>query len=140
MKPGPNNLLALARKKLVPLEHTEQAWLFQWAEHAAGRYHDLHWLAAVPNFSGRLGKLTARHGARLNAEGRKKGYPDVLLDVARGGYHGLRIELKRQDATPSDVSDEQRAWHKRLRSQGYRVEVCKGWEAARDVLLDYLSS
>lgn len=35
-------------------------------------------------------------------------------------------------------TDEQRAWISALQEQGHRVEVCYGFEAARDVILDYL--
>lgn len=121
------------------LEHVEQAEFIAWCEAMKGRTPELGRVAAVPNFSGRMGHLTIRHSQRLNAEGRRRGYPDLLLDVARGGYHGLRLETKRTDATPSDVSPEQRDWHAWLESQGYRVVVCKGWEALRDATLAYLA-
>jgi hypothetical protein len=125
-------------KAAVPTEHQEQAALFKWAELHQEKYPDLAWLAAVPNFPGHVGSFVARinAGRRAKAEGRKKGYPDVILDVPRGAYCGLRIELKRVKG--GSVDEEQKVWHERLRSQGLRVEVCKGWEAARDVILDYL--
>lgn len=126
--------LAMARKKLVPKEHTEQVWLFQWAELAKGRYPDLEWLYAIPNW---IGVGTERHGAYLKAEGRKADYPDIGLDVARGLYHGLRIELKRVEG--GQVRPGQKRWHEHLQGQGYRIEVCKGWEVARDKLIWYLS-
>lgn len=126
---------------LSPLEHIEQALLFQWAEIAKARHPDLEWLYAIPNFSGRLGKIPPKaaliQAAKLNREGRKKGYPDVGLDVARKQYHGLRIELKRQQGGTS--KPDQKRWHERLRAQDYCVVVCLGWEAARDVIVNYLS-
>lgn len=66
----------------------------------------------------------------------KAGVPDLFLPVSRDGYHGLFIELKRQAG--GRVSDEQKEWIQELRDQGYRVEVCKGWEAAAGVLKNYL--
>lgn len=131
------------RKRTVPTEHEEQATLFAWADRWSIRHPDLEAMFSIPNFSGRLGKVppiaAIRQAAQLKAEGRKPGVPDILLPVARGGFHGLFVEMKRQNATPSDTAPEQREWHDRLRANGYRVEVCKGWEAARDVLLSYLS-
>jgi hypothetical protein len=56
-------------------------------------------------------------------------------ESARGPYHGLFLELKRIKG--GVVSPEQDRWHAELRAQGYRVEVCKGAEAAWTVLLDY---
>jgi len=55
--------------------------------------------------------------------------------VARGGFHGLYIELKVKGGR---VSKEQRWWIEKLREQGYRVEVPVGCQAALDVLMDYL--
>lgn len=119
-------------RELIPTEHQEQAALVEWAERAHGTHPELRLLAAVPN-GGARHKAVA---AKLKAEGVRPGYPDLLLDVARGGFHGLRIELKRRDG--GRVSEDQSWWHERLRIRGYRVEVCRGWEAARDVILEYL--
>ena len=130
---------ATLRRAIVSTEHEEQVRLFQWAELAAGRYPELREMFAVPNFSGRLGKATARHSAQLNAEGRKAGVEDIMLLVPRGAYHGLLIEMKRVNAVPSDVRPEQRAWHDAHRERGFCVWVCKGFEDARKVLVDYLS-
>lgn len=126
--------LAIARQKLVPKEHTEQVWLFQWAELSQGKYPELQMLYAIPNGGYLLSKAAA---GKLKAAGLKKGYPDLGLDVARGPYHGLRIELKR--TVGGQVSFEQNVWHIRLQAQGYHVVVCKGWEVARDVLINYLT-
>ena len=143
MGEGLKRAFAAAKASRVPLEHQEQSRLFAWADLMAGRHPELRLMFAIPNFSGRLGKVppvaALRQAAQLKAEGRKKGVPDVFLPAPRGGSHGLFVEMKRQNATASDVAPEQRAWHDALREAGYRVEVCKGWEAARDVILQYLS-
>lgn len=70
------------------------------------------------------------------AMGVKKGVPDLCLPVARGGYHGLYIEMK----TPSGrASDAQRWWVDRLTACGYYAAVCHGYDAAVDILSWYLS-
>jgi hypothetical protein len=74
---------------------------------------------------------------RLKAEGLRKGVPDVALDHARGGWYGLRIEMKR--LKNSTVSPEQKAWGQQLMAEGYAWRVCRGWEEARDVILEYLA-
>lgn len=91
----------------------------------------------------------AIRGARAKAEGVKSGVPDLFLPVPRtrypredGGYcykHGLFIELKLPGYSPSDVKQDQREWHEKLRDRGYKVEVCGGWQAAAIVLQGYLS-
>lgn len=126
--------LAMARKKLVPTEFVEQKFLLDWAALSVGRYPDLQWLYSIPNGGYLLSKAAA---GKLKAVGLKRGYPDLGLDVARGGYHGLRIEMKRRHS--GTVGPDQRLWHARLIQQAYRVEVCRGWESARDVLVWYLS-
>ena len=37
------------------------------------------------------------------------------------------------------VEPEQRDWLNALEAQGYQTYVCKGWESARDAILEYLA-
>ena len=76
----------------VPSESVEQQRLFQWARMASGGRPELKMLYHIPN----EGKRSRATGARLVAEGLKRGVPDICLPVARGGCHGLYIELKRE--------------------------------------------
>lgn len=120
------------RRALPPRpEHVEQALLVRWARLLAYQYPALNLLAAVPN-GGYRHKATAR---LMSAEGLSPGYPDLLLDAARQGYHGLRIEMKRRGNRPTEA---QLAWHERLRAEGYRVEVCYSASEAANVIADYL--
>lgn len=136
-----DHVAMLLRMGELPTEHDEQAALIEWAEQQSASIPELAKLVAVPNFSGRLGKVPPAaakiQAAKLNAEGRRKGYPDLLLDVARGGYHGWRGEMKRRKK--STVEPEQGEWHAWLRAQGYFVVLAKGWETMRDTLLAYLA-
>ena len=113
-------------------EHKHQAALFRWAEYQSKRLPELALMFAIPN-GGHRHPATA---AKLKAEGVKAGVPDLCLPVARGEYHGLWIELKagRNKPTPPQVQ-----WHMRLSQKGHRVAGCWGWEAARDVIEEYLT-
>ncbi len=113
-------------------EHLAQVALFRWAEYQSKRLPELALMFAIPN-GGHRSKATA---GKLKAEGVKAGVPDICLPVARGEYHGLWIEMKagRNKPTPPQVQ-----WHMRLSQQGHRVAVCWGWEAARDVIEEYLT-
>ena len=82
---------------------------------------------------GSRGKAEA---ARFKAEGVKAGVPDLFLPVARGPYHGLFIEMKRQKG--GKVSDAQKAWISALIDQGYLAVVCYGWKDAAELIEDYL--
>jgi hypothetical protein len=66
----------------------------------------------------------------------KPGVPDIFMPCARGVYHGLFIELKRQKY--SRTSEEQAVWIDRLNRLGYRAVICKGWEAAKAEIVAYL--
>lgn len=113
-------------------EHDEQVAVVEWASWACHSIPELELLFAIPNGG-------HRHPAvanKLKAEGVRSGLPDLMLPVPADPYFGLFIEMKTGKNRPSDT---QNRWIKDLRKQGYRVEVCYGWEAARDVLLDYLS-
>ena len=116
----------------VPTESAEQIALFRWAAYSAGAYPELAMMYHIPNER----KCTPQQGARMKAEGRKSGVPDICLPVARNGYHGLYIELKRTKG--GRVSDEQEGWIKGLTRCGYKAVVCRGWESAQKVILDYL--
>ena len=116
----------------IPSEHVEQVRLFTWAHYARGTHPALSLLYAIPNGG-------ARHpvvAAKLKAEGVKRGVPDICLPVARGKWHGLYIELKRQRGTRP--SDDQIMWIASLSNAGYRAVWCRGWEAAREVIENYL--
>lgn len=139
-KAGPDSVLhelvkKMPRAKSRDLEHIEQVKLFEWAKDTEEKIPALKLLFAIPNFAGRLGKKTVRHGARLKAEGRRRGVPDLMLAVSRNDYHGLFIELKSLEGSPTK---EQIQWLVALQSQGYCAEVCRGFESARDLILDYL--
>lgn len=73
------------------------------------RFPELALLYHVPN-GGSRNKIEA---ARLRAQGVKSGVPDLCLPVARGGNHGLL-------------------------EQGYAAAICKGWQEAASVIIDYL--
>lgn len=126
-------------------EHTEQVALFKWAEYASGRWPMLELLYAIPNGGVRpareridkRGKKVrySVEAQKLRTEGVKPGVPDICLPVASGTFHGLYIELKTLTGSPSEA---QRCWVAALVRQGYRAEVCRGWEQARRVIEDYL--
>ena len=120
-------------KPRIPTEGEEQQTLFRWADMlSASLRPELRLLYHVPNG----GSREKREAARLRGEGVRPGVPDLCLPVARCGYHGLYIELKRRSG--GRVSPEQKAWLDRLSREGYLAAVCRGWDEARRVIEDYL--
>lgn len=119
--------------KNMPTESHEQATLFSWANMQTKKYPELRLLFHVPN-GGSRGKVEAAH---FKAEGVKAGVPDLFLPVARGGWHGLFIEMKRQKG--GRVSDAQRKWLTDLEREGYRTVVACGWKEAAEIIREYLN-
>ena len=118
----------------IPTEAQEQAALMQWLAYAEMYHPELRLLHHIPNGGGR-NPIEARH---LKEQGVKPGIPDLFLPCARGGFHGLYIEMKRRKG--GRVSIEQKKTIIALREQGYRVEVCEGWEKAREVIKEYMET
>ena len=81
----------------------------------------------------------ARHpvvGAKLKAEGVRKGIPDVNIDIPRGTCPGMRIEFK---SLKGRVKPHQAEMHDLLRGQGYLVEIHRDAQTAFQSLQKYLS-
>lgn len=116
----------------VPTESEEQQALFQWVALQRGAFPELSLLYHVPNG----GRRSRAEAGRFKAEGVKAGVPDICLPVARGGFHGLYVELKRREK--SKTSEDQKDWIKRLSAQGYFAVVCKGWDEAAQAIMLYL--
>jgi hypothetical protein len=116
---------------MADIEHQNQVALMAWAALASRKQPELAMLNAIPN-GGLRSKATA---GRLKAEGVKAGYPDLVLDIARAGYHSLKIEMKAGRNKPSEA---QEWWIAELIKQGHRVYVAYDWEIARELITAYL--
>lgn len=133
-RPHPPAYQLTPAAEAAPLEHDEQAALFAWAATNEDIRPELAMLIAMPN-GGYRPMATA---AKLKAEGVKAGYPDILMDVPLGRYHGLRIELKRADRS-NHATDAQTEWIARLRHYGYMAVVAYGCDEAKRVIMAYLA-
>ena len=123
-------------------ESQHQQRLFAWAAEVEGRLPVMRLLTHVPNGGlrdqqvTRSGQRFSAAGQKLKFEGLRPGYPDLVLDVAAGAFHGLRIELKTLAGT---LGTEQRGWLLALRGRGYCADRAQGWRDARQLILQYLS-
>ena len=118
----------------IPTEAQEQAALFEWLHFTEWKWPELKLCYHIPNGGGR-NPIEARH---LKEQGVKPGIPDLFLPCARGGFHGLYIEMKRRNG--GRVSIEQKKMILALKKQDYCVEVCQGWEEARDIITAYMEA
>ena len=108
-------------------EHDLQTAVFQWA-HDSG-LPELAMMFAIPN-----GQY--RTGMRMEP-GLMPGVPDICLAVARGGYHGLYIELKVGRNKPTEA---QRDWLAKLEAHGYKTAVCRDLESVQELIAGYVAS
>lgn len=115
------------------LEDDHQKALFSWAEN----YPQLKWMHSIPNGAFLHGgpKQRARQMARLKAQGLTPGVLDVFLPKARGGFHGLYIELK---IKPNKPTEKQKEFIQQADKDGYLTAVCYDWLDAKQVISDYM--
>lgn len=119
------------RNVRIDTEAGTQEALFQWTQYQQNRYPELKLLYHIPNG----GKRDAKTAIALKRQGVKAGVPDLHLPVARGGYHGLYIELK---VGKNKATELQKEWIADLTQQGYLAVVCYGWQEAAEQLVNYL--
>jgi hypothetical protein len=117
---------------VYPTEHQEQCAVLLWAGQRRGVHPELDLLFAIPNGA----RVAWKQAKRLKAEGLAAGVPDLMLPVARGGYHGLFVEMKRSKG--ARLSHLQRWWFHALKAQGYLVIMAAGADRAIDWLEAYL--
>jgi len=118
---------------LVPTESQVQSSFFQWARgYGVREYPELRWLHAIPN-GGVRDPVTA---AILKREGVTPGILDTFLPVARRGYHGLYIEMKKPGEKMSPAQIEFSAF---LVEQGYAAHVADDFQKAINIVREYLS-
>ena len=112
-------------------EAREQEALFQWTEFMMGRCPEVALLYHIPNG----GSRNKAEAANLKRQGVKAGISDLVLPVARSGYHGLYVELK---APGGKLEQSQIDFIQAVEAQGYFAGVCVGWQAAVQTLSAYL--
>jgi hypothetical protein len=113
--------------KRIDWEHQEQRALFDWARYIP----ECKLMFAIPN-GGDRHILVAK---KLKAEGVKAGVPDIFLPVPTRKFNGLFIEMKSKGGR---TSESQNWWLGHLNTMGYKAEVCKGFDQARETILNYL--
>lgn len=74
---------------------------------------------------------------KAKATGYNKGVPDLIIYEARGGYHGLAMELK---STVGSLSEEQRKWLDDLEERKYKTAVPRSVDECKQVFIDYFNA
>lgn len=122
------------RARKSELEGDEQAQLIKLFR---AQYPDVgELLIHIPNGGSRK---NAFEGWRLKEQGVRAGVSDLLLPIARGGFHGLWIEFKAAPPNDAAVSDSQLSWVSLMTAQGYCAQICLGVDAAMAALTTYMA-
>ena len=121
------------------LEHYEQCLYFKWLLNNHPMVYEM--AASMPNGSKRVGM----DGYSLNAEGLKKGWPDVQLMYPTHNKFGLFIEFKRpackyscDSSAKAAPKEHQKCMLRNLISMGYSGSFAFGCEEAIKITEQYL--
>lgn len=84
---------------------------------------------------GKSARERAIRGAILKRAGMRRGIPDLFLAVARGGFYGLFLEIKKPGGVLSAI---QKSRQNQLRAEGFCVSTVFSVKQAVDFIKDYL--
>lgn len=116
-------------------EYLEQKALFQWIRNPATlrKYPSLKLAHCSLNGV----KLSRAQAGKASATGMLAGVFDVRVPAARGGYHGLELEMKAGDNTPTT---KQLEWGSGMEAEGYKVAFAWSWVEAKEIIEAYLNA
>lgn len=75
--------------------------------------------------------------AKAKRTGYKRGFPDLQITEARGGYFGLFLELKTKKGR---ATKDQQEWIKALNKRGYKALIVKGVDECIKTIDQYLKA
>lgn len=106
----------------------------------------INWLKTIPykdktledyfHHSPNGGVSSFRQKAKFKAMGTKNGYCDLQADIARRGYHGLRVEIKKEKG--GVVSPAQKERIEMLNDENYYAVVTRGLQESVDAIKWYM--
>lgn len=100
------------------------------------------WFRAVhPAYAGLMfsipneGRRTRANASRMKAQGIVAGVADLMLSVARGGFHALYIEMKSEKGRQTE---NQVRFQNDVEKQGYKYVICRGFDEFTAEITKYL--
>ena len=79
-------------------------------------------------------RTSYKQAIKAKQNGYVKGFPDIQICEAKGGYYGLFIELKYKGY----ATKYQKEWIADLSDRGYKAVIAKGLDSACDTLNEYM--
>jgi hypothetical protein len=80
-------------------------------------------------------RTSMKQAIMMKRTGYVRGFPDLMILESSKEYKGLFIEMKTEKGV---ASKEQKWWKEELTKRGYRSEICKGFDSAKQVIDEYL--
>lgn len=109
-------------------EHSIQVKLIQYIR----IFHPEILIFSIPNGA----NTTSLNRVNLVKEGLLSGVPDLFVAHNNNKYCGLFIEMKKDNGL---LSNNQKIIINKLINNGYKVEVCRNLEDAKEAVLSYIS-
>ena len=113
-------------KRTTPLEDSVQKAVVNYLKYA---YPTALYCASAGGV-----RTSYKQAVKMKATGYVKGFPDLFIYEPRNGFFGLAIELKTEKGV---ASPEQKEWQIKLIERGYQAHICKGFDAAIQVIDSY---
>ena len=137
---GPTKMSEIAKRRVTteaglnwqPTEEQEQMAVIEWRDLMVNQFPELRLLIHIGNGGWR----SKPEAVRFKKMGVHPGVSDLFLPVARGGFHGLWVEMKRQKG--GKLSPDQKQWIEDMTDQHYLAVRADGAEEACDVIYRYL--
>jgi len=82
-------------------------------------------------------RTSMKQAIMMKRTGYVRGFPDLMILESSKEFKGLFIEMKTDKGV---ASKEQKWWKEQLNKRGYRSEICKGFDSAKQVIDEYLQS
>lgn len=121
-----------ARKRSLFPESKLQCSCVLWFDLTYRTKFNTKLLFAIPND----GKRTKGEGDNARKRGMRAGILDMMLAIARKGYHGMFIEMKFGKGKTSEFQDEM---IEEFKNQGYKVVICYTFEEFEKEITEYLN-
>ena len=119
-------------KKNSPSESFEQETTFKWARANQIKFPDLQLLNGSLNGF----KLSTGQAVKAKKQGMLAGVPDIFLPVSKNGFHGLFIEMKKENGGRTSL--KQKILINKLNNNGYLAVVKYGHKEAIETIKIYL--
>jgi hypothetical protein len=114
----------------IPTEEAEQIDVVRYLELKGCMF------TAIPNESRSSSRNAMIRGARMKRQGVRRGFPDLVIITP--GHKFFCIEMKRTKG--STTSPEQKQWIEALNLANIPAFVCRGFDEAKVIIDQFLTS